>query len=58
MVYLSLNLYSRIDIIGVMGSNIVEVIINGGRRMIFFVLSNCHFIFMLFAEGNMVSVVV
>lgn len=58
MVYLSLNLYSRIDIIGVMGSSIVEVIINGGRRMIFFVLSNCHFIFMLFAEGNMVSVVV
>lgn len=36
----------------------VEVMISGGRRMIFFVLSNCHFIFMLFAEGNMVSVVV
>lgn len=39
------------------GSNIVEVIMRGGSRVIFFVYSNCHFIFMLFADGNMVSAV-
>lgn len=42
---------------GVMGSNIVEMIIKGGSRVVFFVCSNCHFIFMLFADGNMVSAV-
>jgi len=46
------------DIIGVMGSSMVEMMISGGRRIIFFALSNCHFIFMLFTEGNMVSAVV
>lgn len=54
----SLNLYSKMDIIGVMGSSMVEMMISGGRRIIFFALSNCHFIFMLFTEGNMVSAVV
>lgn len=31
--------------------------VRGDRRVIFFVVSNCHFIFMLFVEGNMVSAV-
>lgn len=35
----------------------VEVIIKGGNRVAFFVYSNCHFIFMLFVDGNMVSAV-
>lgn len=36
----------------------MEITVSGGRRIIFFVLSNFHFIFMLFVEGNIVSVVV
>lgn len=28
-----------------------------GRRVIFFVVENCHFIFILFVEGNIVSAV-
>lgn len=28
-----------------------------GRRVIRFVVENCHFIFMLFVEGNIVSAV-
>lgn len=39
------------------GSIIVETTIVGDRRIIFFVLSNCHFIFMLFVVGNKVSAV-
>lgn len=35
----------------------VEVTIRGGRRMLFFVFSNCHFIFIVFVEGNIVSAV-
>lgn len=35
----------------------VEVTISGGSKVTFFVFSNCHFIFMLFIEGNMVSAV-
>lgn len=35
----------------------VEIIIRGGSKVIFFVCSNCHFIFMLFADGNIVSAV-
>lgn len=41
-----------------MGSNIVEIMISGGNKAIFFVFSNCHFIFILFVEGNSVSAVV
>ena len=39
------------------GSSIVDITIRGGRRVIFFVYSNRHFIFMLLFEGNMVSAV-
>lgn len=39
------------------GSSIVEIIISRGNRAVLFVFSNCHFIFMLFVEGNMVSAV-
>lgn len=53
----NLNSYSRIEIIGVSGINIVDITIRGGRNIVFFVFSNCHFIFMLFVEGNMVSAV-
>lgn len=35
----------------------VERMIRGDRRVVFFVYSNCHFIFMLFADGNIVSAV-
>ena len=31
--------------------------ISGGRKIIFFVFSNCHFIFMLFVDGHIVSAV-
>lgn len=40
------------------GSNIVEITVSGDNRIIFFVLLNFHFIFILFVEGNIVSVVV
>lgn len=39
------------------GRSIVDITINGGNRVVYFVLSNCHFIFMLFVEGNKVSAV-
>lgn len=53
----NLNSYSRIDSIGVSGSSIVDITIIVGRRIICFVVENCHFIFMLFVEGNIVSAV-
>lgn len=31
---------------------------SGNKRIMFFVFSNCDFIFMLFVEGNMVSALV
>lgn len=34
------------------------MMISGDNKVIFFVLSNCHFIFILFIEGNSVSAVV
>lgn len=40
---------------GVSGCSIVEMIISGGKRIIFFVHSSCHFIFILFVDGNMVK---
>lgn len=46
-----------IDSNGVSGRSMVDATIRGGKRIIFFVLSNCHFIFMLFAEGNIVNAV-
>lgn len=39
------------------GSIIVDITIRGGKKVIFFVHSNRHFIFMLLFEGNMVSAV-
>ena len=39
------------------GSNIVDITIAVGRRVARFVGLNCHFIFMLFMEGNSVSAV-
>ncbi len=39
------------------GSSIVEITIAVGRRVARFVGLNCHFIFMLFIEGNNVSAV-
>ena len=39
------------------GSNIVDITIAVGRRLARFVGLNCHFIFMLFMEGNSVSAV-
>ena len=38
-------------------SNMVEVMMKGSKRIFFFVSSNCHFIFMLFVEENIVSTV-
>ena len=35
----------------------VEVTISGDKRIMFFVFLNCHFIFMVFIEGNIVSAV-
>lgn len=35
----------------------VEIMISGGSRVVFFVLSNCHFIFIMLVEGNIVSAV-
>lgn len=46
-----------IESIGVSGRSMVDATIRGGRKIIFFMLSNCHFIFVLFAEGNIVSAV-
>lgn len=46
------------DNIGVSGSIMVDITIRVGKKVIFFVHSNRHFIFMLLFEGNMVSAVV
>lgn len=35
----------------------VKTMKRGGKKVIFFVLSNCQFIFLPFVEGNMVSAV-
>ena len=53
----NLNSYSSTDSIGVSGSSMVDSTTVVGRRVICFVGENCHFIFMLFVEGNIVSVV-
>ena len=53
----NLNSYSRIERIGVSGSNMVDSTGIVGRRVIRFVVGNCHFIFILFVEGNIVSAV-
>lgn len=47
-----------IDSIGASGSSMVDITTRGGRKVIFFVHSNRHFIFILLFEGNMVSAVV
>lgn len=39
---------------GVRGRSREDITISGGKRVIRLV-SNCHFIFMLFVDGNMVS---
>lgn len=39
------------------GRSIVDSTAKVGRRVIRFVVENCHFIFILFVEGNIVSVV-
>lgn len=53
----NLNSYSRIERIGVSGSSMVDNTVIVGRRVIRFVVGNCHFIFILFVEGNIVSAV-
>ena len=53
----NLNSYSRIERIGVSGNSIVDSTVIVGRRIICFVVENCHFIFILFVEGNIVSAV-
>ena len=53
----NLNSYSNTDSIGVSGSIMVDNTTIVGRKVIFFIRGNCHFIFMLFVEGNIVSVV-
>ena len=53
----NLNSYSRIERIGVSGSSIVDSTVIVGRRTVCFVVENCHFIFILFVEGNIVSAV-
>ncbi len=40
---------------GVNGRVIVDKVIRVGKRGVGFVFSNCHFIFMLFDDGNIVS---
>ena len=52
-----LNSYSSTDRIGVSGSSMVDSTTIFGKRVICFVVENCHFIFMLFVEGNIVSAV-
>ena len=51
----NLNSYSNTDSIGVSGSIMVDNTTIVGRKVIFFIRGNCHF--MLFVEGNIVSVV-
>lgn len=53
----NLNSYSNTDSIGVSGSIMVDNTTIVGRKVIFFIRGNCHFIFMLFVVGNIVSVV-
>ena len=53
----NLNSYSRTDRIGVSGSSRVDSTTIVGKRVICFVVENCHFIFMLFVEWNIVSAV-
>lgn len=57
MVWVNLNSYSSTDKIGVSGNNMVDRTVIVGRRIIRFVVGNCHFIFILFVEGNIVSAV-
>ena len=51
----NLNSYSSTDKIGVSGNSMVDSTIIIGKRVIRFVVENCHFIFILFVEGNIVS---
>ena len=53
----NLNSFSSTDRIGVSGSSMVDNATIVGRRVICFVVENCHFIFILFVEGNIVSAV-
>ena len=53
----NLNSYSSRDSIGVSGSSMVDSTTIVGRRVVCFVRENCHFIFILFVEGKIVSVV-
>ena len=53
----NLNSYSSADSIGVSGSSMVDSTTIVGRSVICFVGENCHVIFMLFVEGNIVHVV-
>lgn len=41
--------------IGVSGRSNVDIMVSVGRKIIRFEFSNCHFIFMLFVDGNIVS---
>ena len=51
----NLNSYSNTDSIGVSGSIMVDNTTIVGRKVIFFIRGNCHFIFMLLVDGNIVS---
>lgn len=53
----NLNSYSRIERIGVSGSSMVDSTVIVGKKIVCFVVENCHFIFILFVEGNIVSAV-
>lgn len=53
----NLNFYNSASVIGVRGKSIVEMTISGDKKAMVFIFSNCHFIFMIFVEGNMVSAV-
>lgn len=53
----NLNSYSSTDRIGVSGRSRVDITVIVGSRVICFILENCHFIFILFVEGNIVSAV-
>ena len=53
----NLNSYSSTDRIGVSGSSMVDSTTIVGRMVICFVVENCHFIFMLFVDGNILNVV-
>lgn len=51
----NLNSYSSTERTSVKGKSFVDITIMFGRKIIYFVESNCHF--MLFMEGNTVSAV-